>query len=143
MKSLETKKSLAIYLLFFTFLILIFLPLLVFGQDGGLVGNDCGTIVDGKLKECGYNDMLALVNRIISWLIMVSIPLSAGVFAWAGFLYMTTGISQKKEEAKQMMKKVLIGFVVILSAWIIVGTIMNTLLNPSSNVNIPIQGVGN
>lgn len=63
---------------------------------------------------------------------MISFPVAAGVLAWAGFKYMTTGISDQKSEAKKMIQKVFLGFAFILSAWIIVGTITNTLLrNPN------------
>lgn len=64
---------------------------------------------------------------------MISVPVAAGVFAWAGFTYMTTGISDQKSAAKAMMQKVFIGFVAILAAWIIVTTITNSLLSDGSN----------
>lgn len=78
--------------------------------------------------NCGFYDLLHLVNHVINWVIMISFPVAAGVFAWAGFKLMTTGISDQKSAAKAMLLKVFIGFVFILSAWIIVGTITNNLL---------------
>lgn len=64
---------------------------------------------------------------------MISFPVAAGVLAWAGFIMMTSGDNAgKRSEAKKMILKVFIGFAFILSAWIIVGTITNTLLrNPN------------
>lgn len=91
-------------------------------------------------KECGYQDLLILVNNIIDWIIMISFPVAAGVFAWAGFTYMTTGIVDQKSYAKDILWKVFIGFVVILSAWIIVNTITNTLLVDDFRKAVPIEG---
>lgn len=69
-------------------------------------------------------------------------PVAAGVFAWAGFTYMTTGIVDKKSEARSMINKVFIGFIVILSAWIIVNTITNTLLSDKNGFKeaVPVEG---
>jgi len=126
-------------------LLILLTPIFVGAQakEDPLVSADCGVIVNGKInRECGYADLLALVNRIINWIIMISVPIAAGVFAWAGFKYMTTGIADQKSEAKEMIQKVFIGFVVILSAWIIVNTITNTLLSDKGGFKeaVPVEG---
>ena len=72
---------------------------------------------------------------------MVSAPIAAGVIAWAGFLYMTTGVSDQKSAAKKIIQKVFIGFVFILSAWLIVTTIVNALLSDEVRGAVPVQGV--
>lgn len=90
-------------------------------------------------NNCGYGDLLKLVNNIINWIIMVSVPIAAGVFAWAGFKFMTTGVVDERTAAKNMIQKVLIGFVFILAAWIIVGTIIKALLKDPSTVPINIS----
>jgi len=94
----------------------------------------------GQYNDCGYNDLLKLVNEIIKWIIMISAPVAAGVFAWAGITYMTTGVADKKSYAKSMMTKVFTGFVIILAAWIIVTTITNALLTPAAKSAVPIEG---
>lgn len=113
------------------FLFLIIIPVFVFAQ---------GPFVPDCSPNCGYQDLLIMVNRIINWIIIISVPLAAGVFAWAGILYMTTGIADKKSEAKAMLWKVFWGFVFILSAWIIVNTITNTLLKPDFKKAVPVEG---
>jgi hypothetical protein len=90
-------------------------------------------------NDCGYADLLKLVNNIINWIIMISTPVAAGVFAWAGIKYMTTGVSDEKSAAKNMIQKVFIGFVFILAAWIIVGTILKALLKDTSTVPVNIS----
>lgn len=117
---------------FVIFLVLIS-PTVAFAQP--LVPTDCGGV--GQ-PECGYKHLLQMVDTIINWLIMISVPISAGVMAWAGIIYMTTGIADKKAQAKSMLIKVFIGFVAILSAWIIVSTILNVLVNPNIRNSLPV-----
>jgi hypothetical protein len=90
-------------------------------------------IIPDCSPNCGYNDLLQLVNNVISWIIMIAVPVAAGVFAWAGIKYMTTGVSDQKSAAKAMIGKVFIGLVFILAAWVIVTTITNALLSDGSN----------
>jgi len=111
----------------------IIIPAFVDAQTLPKIMPDCG-----PLNNCGYRDLMQLVVNIIDWIIIISVPVAAGVFAWAGLVYMTTGVTGKKETAKKMLAKVFIGFVFILAAWIIVTTITNTLLADPSIV--PIQG---
>jgi len=87
--------------------------------------------------NCGYNDLIKLAKNLIDWVMMISVPIATGVFAWAGFKYMTSGVVDQKNEAKEMLKKVLIGFVVILSAWLIVSTLVNALINSSFRSAVP------
>lgn len=91
-----------------------------------IIPSNCGDVANGQ-PECGYNDLLKLINNVIDWIMMVAIPVSAGVFAWVGFKYMTTGVSDQKSEAKKMLWKVFIGLVFILAAWLIVDTILKAL----------------
>jgi hypothetical protein len=114
---------------FFVFAILIIAPILASAQN--FVPCD---------KNCGYNDLLIMINRIIKWIMLTSVPVAAGLFAWAGILYMITGVQDQKTKAKNIFKNVLIGFVCILSAWIIVTTITNALLNTEFEGVVPIEG---
>lgn len=112
----------------FLLLAIVIIPVFVDAQEPPIISEDCGVIVNGVVnRECGYSDLLELVNRIIRWIIMISVPVAAGVFAWAGIKYMTTGIADQKAAAKAMLVKVFIGFVFILAAWLIVSTILGAL----------------
>ena len=119
------------------FLILILVPVFVFGQTPpkeSPIIPDCG-----PSGECGYYDLLKLVNNIIGWIIMISIPVSAGVLAYAGFLYLTTAVADKRSEAKRMIQNVFIGLACILAAWIIVSTITNTLLKSPADIPVDLK----
>ncbi len=81
--------------------------------------------------NCGFPELLLLGKNIINYLILFSIPLAAIALAWAGFLYLSSAGSQSKmDDAKKIFTKVSIGFLFILTAWLIVHTIVG-LLNPS------------
>ncbi len=113
------------------FLFFIFLtPIIVQAQNG--IIPPCGQRDSaGKFQpECGFDDLVILVNNIIDYLIMIAIPISASVFAWAGFKLMTTGVVDQRGEAKTMMKKVAIGLAIMLSAWLITNTIVKVLFAP-------------
>lgn len=85
--------------------------------------------------DCDFNDLMQLLNNIIKYIILISAPIAACVIAYAGFIIMTSGVSDKISQAKAMIQKVVIGFVFILGAWIIVNTILLALLDSSfSNI---------
>jgi len=90
--------------------------------------NDGDGIVSGKDEECNFDDLLYLVQNLLNWLVIISFPISVITFSWAGFILMTTAVVDKKSEAKKMLGKVLLGFIIILSAWLIVRTIVNVFL---------------
>ena len=96
-----SKHSATLILLILLF-VLVFVPVLSFAQ-----------IIPNCSPNCGYYDLLQLVNNIIRWIIMISFPVAAGVFAWAGFIYMTSAVADKKSEAKGMFIKVFVGFVIL------------------------------
>lgn len=118
----------------FLILLVLIVPIFVFAQ------NSEPPIIPNCSPNCGYQDLLILVNNIINWIIWISMPVAAGVFAWAGILYMTSGVVDQKAHAKGIMVNVFIGFVVILSAWLIVNTITNTLLRDEFKKAVPVEG---
>lgn len=79
---------------------------------------------------CGYVEFIQLINNVVKLLVGLSFPIAAGVIAWAGFnMMMDAGNGAKRKESIEMIKKVVIGFVIILSAWIVVSTILDALLS--------------
>jgi len=98
-----------------------------------------GVNANGK-DDCDFNALMTLFNRVISFIFYVSIPLAAISFSYAGYLYLSAaGNTGQIEKAHEIFKKVLIGFVFILSAWLIVYAITNSLLDSGfkdSEVNL-------
>ncbi len=118
-------------------------PVVVFAQNNSgsqsLIPDCEGDTSRDPSPDCGYNDFLQLIKNVINRLILLSFPIAAGVFAWAGFKMMTAaGSESKRTEAKNMIVKVFIGFVILLAAWLIVNAVLSALLNPDFIDAVPV-----
>lgn len=113
-------KQLAIGLLA---LLVVVIPAFAFAQGGGLV--PCG---EGG-NQCEFNDLIVLVNNIINFLIKsIALPVSALLFAWAGFLYLTATEDEKQvQKAHGIFMNVFVGLVVTLAAWLIINLVTTIL----------------
>ncbi|MCM2339260.1 MAG: pilin [Burkholderiales bacterium] len=84
--------------------------------------------VSGMISNpCGFNDIFALIKKVMDYLFLGFIlPVSAILFAYAGFELVTSGgDTEKKSKAKNIFINVLIGLVVSLGAFLIVKTVLN------------------
>lgn len=102
------------------FIIITSAPIISFAEHG--------LVKCHNAKEC---DLTALGNTlvaIVKFLVSIGIALSAIGFAWAGFLYITAGgNSSQIAKAHQVFKKILIGFLLAIGAFLIVDLIAGTL----------------
>lgn len=84
-------------------------------------------VCDGP--NCDFAALIQLVKNLITALVYISTFLATGVFAYAGFLLLTSGGNESaKNQAKDIFLKVLKGYLWILAAWLIVYTITTVLL---------------
>lgn len=117
------------YRIFFLVALVLF-PLMVFATQhgGGIVpcGNDLNG--DGKVgpeEACRFEHFIIGLNTLINTLILIAASLAAISFAYAGWLYMTAqGNTSQIESAHKIFGKVLTGFVIALSAWLIVKALL-------------------
>ena len=74
---------------------------------------------------CGWNEFMALVNKLINYiLIYLAVPLAAIMFVYAGGLMVTSGGSpESRNKAKEIFINVGIGIFCIAGSWIIIHTI--------------------
>ena len=82
---------------------------------------------------CGWDEGVMLVYSIMNMLLdYLVLPGATAIFMYAGYLFMTSGSNPKKrEEAKNVLKSVIIGLLVAASAWLIVNFILKSLnVNP-------------
>lgn len=87
-------------------------------------------VCDGTTEPCTFNHLIELTQNLITDLILLSTLLATIAFAYAGFFLLTSGGSEgRKDKAKEIFRKVLIGYLWILGAWLLVYTITSTLLN--------------
>jgi len=95
-----------------------------------LVSDTCGQMKDGKLIECGYDEFLALISRVIKFILFdLAIPIAAIMFFYAGFLMITAGgeSAGARSKAKSIFTNTLIGLALAAGAWVIIHTLLAIL----------------
>lgn len=81
---------------------------------------------------CDFADFIDTINRVINWIISIAGVIFTISAIYGGFLYMTSGDnSGNKEKAKNILSSTIIGFIIILTAWLIVYTILVNLTSDS------------
>ena len=124
------KVSVAILLSFVLFLFIALPAAHAQGIPKQIVPETC----TGPTCDCG--DLVKLASNILNTGIYIAVILSAILFAWAGIQYVTNAANPEgKNRAKEVLRNVIIGLVVILAAWLIVDTLMKTL-------QVKLQGTG-
>jgi len=76
--------------------------------------------------NCTVCDITSLAENILNFGIFLAVVISAFLFAYAGILYMANEEGAKIKQAKSIFVSVAIGLVIILSAWLLIDTIMYT-----------------
>ncbi|PJE74002.1 MAG: hypothetical protein COV01_02730 [Candidatus Taylorbacteria bacterium CG10_big_fil_rev_8_21_14_0_10_41_48] len=85
---------------------------------------------DGVNVKCNFSAAVATFNRILQFLLYLSIPLVTGIILYTGFQFLTAGgDAAKLEKAKKMLIPVVIGIFWVLASWLIVTTILKTFLS--------------
>lgn len=96
--------------------------------SGGLVPCDGRTGVN----RCTWGKLVMLVNNGLTWLIYMTVPIAAAMFAYAGFLFLTKGTSEEaRSKAKGIFINVFIGVLFIVGAVLIIKTILVALIDPN------------
>jgi hypothetical protein len=111
-------------------LVLINVPTLAMaaGLPGQIVTCD-GTSLNGG-KECTVCSLATTAQNILNTAIYILVFLSAVLFAWAGFKMLTAGgDSEGYSQGKSILINVIIGLVIVLAGWIVIDTLMKTMVN--------------
>lgn len=88
-----------------------------------------GNFITCNGPECNFCNITELIERIIRWLVLVLTIIGVILFVFAGFLLSSSqGDVGKRKKAKDMILSVVIGFIVILSAWMIIDVIMKAFV---------------
>ena len=84
---------------------------------------------------CNFNGLVQLASNIIDFIIYMSVSVSAIMFAYAGFLYITAqGETGKISTAHSIFKNVGLGLVFVLGAWLIVKAVLTGLGGTANNL---------
>jgi|GEM_PF-900499 len=111
-----------------TFVFAIFvIPVLGFAQPpetGGIV--PC----DGVIEQCQACHFIQLGNNLLRWIIGIMASIIALVFVFGGLkMVMSAGDTHAVSEARGMMTNAIVGFVILLAAWLIVDTVLKVIVN--------------
>lgn len=104
-----------------------FLPFFTFAQQPPAPLVPCGNDPKNPCKPC---DLITLANNAVTFGVkFIILPLTAlGILA-SGLVLLTAGGSQTQlEKGKSMLWAILIGFFIAMSAWLIINTILGTLV---------------
>lgn len=117
--------------LFACLLLLSLAPVFVYAQTIPTIVPCDGTSVGGG-EECTLCHIAKLAQNVLNAGIYLAVFLSAFLFAYAGWQYITAGGDPgKASEAKKVFWNVGVGLVLILAAWLIVDLIMKVLISES------------
>jgi uncharacterized membrane protein YdbT with pleckstrin-like domain len=89
-----------------------------------------GLVTCGKTgqAECGLSDLIAMANGIIAYLLYIGVFIGVAMISYAGYtLVISQGNENAMEKAKSRVWNVIVGFVIILLAYLIVSTILTVL----------------
>jgi len=126
-KKLNRKIFYSLPILFMVFSILLS-PTILFAEENPLPGG-----IIPCTNNCGWSDFIKLIQNVITFVLYIAIPITVAMFTYAGVLYLTAaGKTGQIEKAHTIFLNVLIGFIIVLSAWLIVNTIANALLDKTN-----------
>jgi len=111
-------------------LVLIIAPTLASASLGipTIVPSDCNQ-PGGCSSICS---LAQLAQNVLNAAIYLAVVLSAVLFAWAGFLYLTNvANSGQHERAVTVFTNVAIGLVIIVAGWLVVDILMRTFVGAS------------
>lgn len=81
--------------------------------------------------QCQACNLVKLVQNIVNFLVALTLSIAVIMFAWAGILYFTSGAKPDNiNRGKAIFGQTLLGFVIAISAWLIINTILFTILDP-------------
>jgi hypothetical protein len=102
-----------------------FLPIIVLAAstDNGLIPSDT------DIAKNGFGALAGLINNVIQWFLGISVSVAAITFSIAGAnMLMHPNQPDEIKKAKEMFRKTVVGMLIVLGAWLIVHTIVKTLV---------------
>jgi hypothetical protein len=94
-------------------------------------------IVPDCAGPCGWTDFVKLLDNFLQFSVIIAVPIAAALFAWAGFLYLTArGNPGQITKASNIFLSVAIGFVVVLTSWLVIDFILKELSSADSYIRL-------
>ncbi len=133
-------------LLSFLLLMMVVFPLLPYPADAdsdtGIVGVNrglvtCGKSGTGKENACGLCDLVRGMKTLVDYMRTIMVFISLAVITAMGVLYIVSaGNDGMITMAKNGIKFSLIGLAIILSAWLIVNTVIFSIFGAKSDLGV-------
>ena len=102
------------------------------GQSGGIVPCGSGNTVGGACTLC---HLIIGINNLIKYGLGILITISVVAIFIAGIIYIISSGTPLMEQAKKALSAALVGFTLVLTAWLIVATVM-WILSAQSDLGI-------
>lgn len=109
------------------------MPLLAFAQQYQSTGCDGGGVIPGTIQS-----IICTVGNILDIIIPILIVLGVVYFVWGVVGYVISNDEEAKKRGKDKMIYGIIGLVVIVAMWGLVGIVKRTFdLDQPTNIQIP------
>jgi hypothetical protein len=116
------------------FLFLMFLaPLfsVIYAQTGSPAGTGIVTSCEGS--GCNFDELMLAIKKVMDYGVKIALMFSVVIIAYAGWVYLNSGGNPgERSKANGMFVKVGWGILFVLSAWLIVNLIVDTLVEPKN-----------
>ncbi len=124
----------------FKIFFIVYLVVIIFaGSNSVYAGIHTGPIVpcggSGDQPACTLCHLWNLASNIINFISFnLAIPIATLLFVAAGIIFLTSaGSEQKVGLAKSIFTNTAIGLLIIFCSWLLIDTLMKTLVNPDSS----------
>jgi len=136
------KNKIIITLVLFALLLLLFLPIIANAQFLPTIVLCEGPTGDPK-TECNYGALIGGINRFLQFVIGFATVIAVVMFVYAGSLLIFSGGNKTQmDKAKTILRNVVVGFILVLAAWLIVFTILRSLIDKDKPIPKPLNQLG-
>ena len=124
-------KKTILFSLFFTVCLLLFSPVLVYGQ--GVVPSPSGTSTcpSGYAGNCGdytVNDFIVLAVNVSRWILGIVGSLTLLMFIYGGTMFLiSAGSSDKIGEARKIITAAVVGLLIVLASFLIIKFVLASM----------------
>ncbi len=104
-------------------LVTLFIPDVVFGQEN---------LVACTGLECQFCHLISTGQNAMNWLVLILAVVAGLLFAYAGLILVVSGgNSSARERSLAVFRNVVIGYILVLIAWLLVDTSLKMIANQS------------
>ncbi len=113
---------------------LLFLPSLV---DAAVIPTQLVPVACNDPSTCGTCEFVSLINNIIDFVLWFATLAATAMIMYGGFRLLTSGgDSSAKTTARNIITNVIIGYAIVLSAFLIINTLLAALASGGSNSSL-------